>query len=271
MHTDSLIDVTTYKIISGAFLQDAKTEQAGDETMKLQGKVALITGAGSGIGRAITTLFVREGARVIATDFFPARLETLANDIRDAGYGTLTTIAGDVCHRADAEHVIEAILRTYGAIDIVVNNAGVTDEYVPVTELRRGAMDVHFDGPMYMCRKAIGPMLAQGKGVIVNIAAASGLFGGRAGVSYTVSQHGVIGLTRSIASHYAAKGIRCNAICPSEVAQQDMAGYKPLKTPTAIRNAHPEDVARVALYLASDASQSVNGEMLVAYPGASAN
>ena len=270
-----MMDVTTHKVISGAFLRDETTEQAGDNTMKLQGKVALITGAGSGIGRAITTLFIEEGAQVIATDYFPNRLETLANDIRDAGYDTLTTIAGDISHRADAEHVIEATIRTYGAIDIVVNNAGVTDEYVPVADLnaaiRRRATDVHFDGPMYMCRKAIGPMLAQGKGVIVNIAAASGLFGGRTGVSYTVSQHGVIGLTRSIASHYATKGIRCNAICPSEVAQQDIAGYEPLKTPTAIRNAHPEDVARVALYLASDDSVDVNGEMLVAFASTSAN
>lgn len=236
--------------------------------MKLQGKVALITGAGSGIGRAIARLFVEEGAKVIATDLFPVSLETLAKEVHESGYDTLTVVAGDISHRADAEHVIEVALRTYGTIDIVVNNAGIVDEFVPVAdlndELRRKVMDVNFDGPMYICRKVIGPMLAQGKGVIVNVAAATGLFGARAGVSYTVSRHGVIGLTRSIASYYAAKGIRCNAICPNGIAQPDIAGDEPYNRPAAVRAAPAGDVARIALYLASDDSSAVNGELLVA-------
>jgi len=232
--------------------------------MKLQGKVALITGAGSGVGRAITKLFVKEGAQVIAMDLFRVSLETLAREIKDAGCDTLTTVVGDVSHRADAEHVIEVALGAYGAIDIVVNNAGIVDEYVPVSglndEMRRKMIDANPDGPMYICRKAIGPMLAQGKGIIVNVASASGLFGGRAGVSYTVSTHGVIALTRSIASHYAAKGIRCNAICPTSVA-----------TNTAGIAAQPEDVARMALHLATDDAATVNGEMLMAEASWAAN
>ena len=217
--------------------------------MKLQGKVALITGAGSGIGRAIAKLFVEEGASVVATDHFPASLAALAKEVKDAGYNSLTTVAGDVSNRAHAGHMVNTALCVYGKLDIVVNSAGIVDEPVSIgdlnDELWRTAMEDHPDGPMYICRKAIGPMLVQGKGVIVNVASDGGRYGGRAGVSYTVSEHGVIGLTRSIALHYAAKGIRCNAICPSSVKQ-------------------PEEMARIALYLASDDSSDVNGEMVVA-------
>lgn len=238
-----------HKIISGAFLPQVKSGYTGNAAMRLQGKVALITGAGSGIGRAIAKLFVEQGSQVVAADHFTASLAALAKEVNDAGYGTLTTVAGDVSNRADAGHMVDMALCTYGKLDIVVNSAGIVDQPVnigdPNDELWRTAMEGHPDGPMYICRKAIGPMLVQGKGVIVNVAADGGRCGGRAGVSYTASEHGVIGLTRSIASHYAAKGIRCNAISPCSARQ-------------------PEEMARIALFLASDDSSDVNGEMVVA-------
>jgi NAD(P)-dependent dehydrogenase (short-subunit alcohol dehydrogenase family) len=247
--------------------------------MKLDGKVALVTGAGSGIGRAIVTLFLEEGAQVVGADLYPTGLETLAEETRQAGHTALTTVTGDVSSRADAENMVNTAVSTYGTIDIVVNNAGIMDEFVPVgavdDALWQQVLGVNLNGPMYICRKALETMLPREKGVIVNVASVGGLFGGRAGVSYTVSKHGVIGLTRSIAYQYATKGIRCNAIAPGGVAtnisvrQPDMLGYERLQTTLGmnVRTGQADELARVALFLASDDSSFVNGEILVADGG----
>ena len=247
--------------------------------MKLQGKVALVTGAGSGIGRAIAKLFVEEGAQVVGADLYPTGLESLVKEIGEAKQSSLTIITGDVSKRVDAEKMVDTAVNIYGTLDIVVNNAGIMDEFMPVGDLEdsmwRQVMGVNLDGQMFICRHALKTMQAKGKGAIVNIASVGGLFGGRAGVSYTVSKHGVVGLTRSIAYHYAMQGIRCNAICPGgvetniSVRQPSPLGYERLKTTltSAVRSAKPEELARVALFLASDDSSFVNGEVLVADGG----
>lgn len=246
--------------------------------MKLQGKVALVTGAGSGIGREITKLFAAEGAQVVAADVVTTGLDTLTQEI-SAGDTRLKTVVGDVSVRADAEQIVDTALDAYGTLDIVVNNAGIMDDFMPVADLDdslwRKVMGVNLDGPMFICRKALQTMLANEKGVIVNVASIGGLFGGRAGVSYTASKHAVIGLTRSIAYQYAKKGIRCNAVCPGGVATNisvrnpSPLGYERLQTtlPAAIRTAQPEELARVVLFLASDDASFVNGEVLVADGG----
>ncbi|MCA0453988.1 MAG: glucose 1-dehydrogenase [Chloroflexi bacterium] len=246
--------------------------------MKLQGKVALVTGAGSGIGREITKIFAAEGAQVVAADVVTTGLDTLTQEI-SAGDTRLKTVVGDVSVRADAEQIVDTALDAYGTLDIVVNNAGIMDDFMPVADLDdslwRKVMGVNLDGPMFICRKALQTMLANEKGVIVNVASIGGLFGGRAGVSYTASKHAVIGLTRSIAYQYAKKGIRCNAICPGGVATNisvhnpSPLGYERLQTtlPAAIRTAQPEELARVVLFLASDDASFVNGEILVADGG----
>src|SRR5690606_27635906 len=123
--------------------------------------------------------------------------------------------------------------------------------------LRHSDTDLHQDRPMCVCRKAIGPTLAQGGGVIVNVAASADVSGSRAGASYAAPRHGVLRLTRSIATPDAAQALGGDAICPRDVM---------LNTPTAIHGAHPDSVARVALYLASDDSVSINGEMVMAEP-----
>lgn len=244
--------------------------------MKLEGKVALVTGAGSGIGREIVRLFAAEGARIVAADIVASGLDSLAQEL---GTASLKTVTGDVSVRADAERTVETALDAFGTLDIVINNAGIMDDFVPVADLDdslwRKVMGVNVDGPMFICRKALQTMLPQERGVIVNVASVGGLFGGRAGVSYTTSKHAVIGLTRSIAYQYAKKGIRCNVVCPGGVATNisiqnpNPLGYERLETtlPMAIRTAEADELARVVLFLASDDSSFVNGEVLVADGG----
>lgn len=245
--------------------------------MKLNGKVALVTGAGSGIGRAVAKLFVEKGAQVVASDLFPAGLESLAEEVKAAGFSTLTITTGDVSDRAAAEAMVETAVKTYGTIDIVVNNAGIMDEFLPVgevsDELWHKVYAINIDGPMFICRKAVQVMVEKGTGAIVNVASVGGLFGGRSGVAYTSSKHAVIGLTKSIAYHYAKKGIRCNAICPGGVAtnigntirQPSPLGMERLQTTLAmaIRSAEPIELAKAALFLASDDASFVNGEIMV--------
>ena len=243
--------------------------------MKLQGKVAVVTGAGSGIGRAVVTVFAQAGAQVVAADIVPGGLDTLAAEIEALGLPAIVKITGDISKRADAEAMVDAALTAFGTVDIIVNNAGIMDDFVPLGDLDDAlwerVLGVNLNGPMYLTRKALATMLAKGAGSIVNIASVGGLFGGRSGVSYTTSKHAVIGLTRSVAFHYAKKGIRCNAICPGgvktniAVRNPNPLGMERLQTtlPAATRAAEPDELAKAVLFLASDDASFVNGEIMV--------
>ena len=250
--------------------------------MRLQGKVAVITGAGSGMGRAMAILFAKEGASVVAGDWNAKRLDEVVSQIKAEG-GTIVGAQGNIADKASAEALVDLALSTYGRLDILVNNAGVMDYMQGVGELSddvwHRVLSINLEGPMYTMRRAIPHMLQQGGGSIINISSTAGISGAAAGAAYTVSKHGVVGLTRNTAWMYATKGIRCNAICPggtktniAETMPQDkldMAGAARAGAYAALIPAmlEPEDIAMLALFLASDESRHINGTIIPADAG----
>jgi NAD(P)-dependent dehydrogenase (short-subunit alcohol dehydrogenase family) len=246
---------------------------------KLEGKVTVVTGGGSGIGRSMASLFSREGAKVTVVDVVDDRVKGVTQEIRDAG-GEALGLTLDISIRENAEKVVDETIGVFGRIDVLCNNAGIMDGlYTAVEttdELFERVMRVNLYSPFWTTRRAIPHMLKQGRGVILNTASIAGLFGGKAGTAYTVSKHALIGLTRSIAAQYGTRGIRCNAIAPGGVKTNIMSGSRMsqegvevLKRASATTPppADPEQIAKVALFLVSDDSSYINGEVLVVDSG----
>jgi NAD(P)-dependent dehydrogenase (short-subunit alcohol dehydrogenase family) len=250
--------------------------------MRLQDKVAVITGAASGMGLAMATRFAQEGAKIVAGDWNEERLAEAVASIESGG-GTITAAPGDIADQATAEALVDLAIDTYGRIDILCNNAGVMDYMQGVGELSddiwRRVLGINLDGPMFTSRRAVPRMIAQGGGSIINTASTAGISGGAAGAAYTVSKHALVGLTRNTAWMYAQQGIRCNAICPGgtrtnigETMPQDRldptgaarAGAFAQLIPAILE---PSDIANLALFLASDESRHINGAIIPADAG----
>jgi NAD(P)-dependent dehydrogenase (short-subunit alcohol dehydrogenase family) len=245
----------------------------------LANKVAVVTGAGSGMGKAMAILFAKEGAKVVVSDVKAERVNAVVKEIHQAG-GEASAALTDVSKQSDVKEMIDTAVTAYGGIDILVNNAGVMDDFTPVAdvsdELWRRVMAVNVDGVMFACRLTIPIMLQKGSGVIINVSSIGGLYGARAGAAYTASKHAVMGLTKNIGYMYGTKGIRCNAIAPGGVqtaimenAHPNPFGYERMSAGAAnnLRVAQPEEIAELALFLASDKSSFINGAVVVADGG----
>lgn len=250
--------------------------------MRLQNKVAVITGAGSGMGRAMAILFAQQGAKVVAGELNQNTLDDVVATIRAAG-GEVVGVQGNVAIQAQAEAAVDAAISNFGRIDILVNNAGIMDSFQGVGEtgndLWERVMGVNVNGPMYASRRAIPHMVEQGSGSIINVASVAGVSGAAAGAAYVTSKHAVVGLTKNTAWIYGPKGIRCNAIAPGGVTTNISASMDPSKIDpygmeraTVFHKTMPAslesiDIANLALFLASDEARYINGTIIPADAG----
>lgn len=244
--------------------------------MKLQGKSVVVTGASSGMGKAIVELFAQEGANIVAVARRLEKLEELSKSL-EGRPGQVVPFAGDVSKEADIAAAIDKAVSAFGRLDVLVNNAGVMDDMSPIGDATNEKMEqvfaVNVFGPMYAMRKAVQVFLAQGDGGnIVNVASLGGMRT-CAGAVYCASKAAVISLTKNTAFMYIPNKIRCNGIAPGGVATNisssmgtpNMNGYGRVKTvmATAPEMGTPEQIASAALFLASDDSSYVNGDILL--------
>jgi NAD(P)-dependent dehydrogenase (short-subunit alcohol dehydrogenase family) len=248
-----------------------------DAYLALTGKAALVTGAASGIGRAIAELFARQGAAVAIVDLNAPDGQALADAIAETGARALF-VKADVTRTEEARHAVQAAISKFGRLDILVNNAG-TIRRATVVETSEEEWDqvmaVNVRSAFLFAKHALPMMTALGGGVVINVASGWGLVGGRRAAAYCASKGAIVQLTRAMALDHAADRIRVNCICPGDTDTPMLrheaaelgepladfladAARRPLG-----RIGKPEDVAQAALYLASDASSFITGTTLV--------
>ena len=244
---------------------------------RLDNKVAIITGSGSGIGKEIAFTYAREGAKVVIADFSEEAMNQTVEELKEAGYETYG-VKVNVAVNEDIERLIDDVIREYGQIDILVNNAGVGDNMQAAANVEDATwnrvIDINLNGVMYGMRKVIPHFQERGVGTIINMASISGLTGGRGGLAYTAVKHAVVGMTKNVASQYGPENIRCNAIAPGHVetgfgAAMDNVDKFGMEIATRGVNLMAkagtvEEVANIALFLASDESSLINGVALAA-------
>ena len=240
-----------------------------------EGKVALVTGAGGGIGRATALAFAREGARVVASDVEGAGGDETARLVADAG-GTAVHVACDVTRRGEVETLVGAAVDAFGRLDCAHNNAGIEGTYGRTADCDEENFDrtcaVNLKG-VYLCLKSeIAHMLGAGGGAIVNTASVAGVEGAKNLPAYVASKHGVMGLTRTAALEYATRGIRVNAVCPGPIRTRMLEAImeeNPRMEPAMIaavpmrRLGKPEEIAEAVVWLCSDRASYVTGQGLL--------
>jgi len=252
-------------------------------TGRLEGKVALITGAGSGMGRAAAELFASEGARVVVTDVVDDAGNATVAAVRAAG-GDATYVRADVSTWADCQAMVKCATDTYGGLHVLYNNAGIfpADDGgvldTPESTWEK-VMEINLKGVWLGCRAGIPAMIASGGGSIVNVASFVALMGAAtAQIAYTASKGGVLSMTREIAVEYARRGIRANSLCPGPIQTPLLEELLSDPERRARRMVHipmgrlglAEELAKAALFLASDDASYMTGSQLVVDGGITA-
>ncbi|MEB0001501.1 MULTISPECIES: SDR family NAD(P)-dependent oxidoreductase [Cryobacterium] len=251
-----------------------QADQAGFQQARFTGRTVIVTGAGSGIGRATALRLLSEGARVIAADISAERLAALE---QSSGSGELVGVAGDVSLQADVDALVLAAGPT---VDGLVNNAGIMDSFLPTAEITDEVWErvfrVNVTSQMRLMRAVLPGMVSAGFGRIVNIASEAGIRAGASGTTYSASKHAVIGLTKSTALFYGPKGVRCNAVAPGAVKTNIEAPFLsawaaerlgPIMQTTIPAPAEPEELAASICWLLSEDSPNVNGAVLMSDGG----
>jgi NAD(P)-dependent dehydrogenase (short-subunit alcohol dehydrogenase family) len=236
---------------------------------RFAGTTIIVTGAGSGIGRATATRIANEGGRVIATDVVAERLDALRSELD--GFD-VETVVGDVA----ATETIDALIAAAGErIDGLANVAGIMDAFLPPSEVDDATWDrvfsVNVTGPMRLTRAVLPHMIAAGRGAVVNVASEAALRASAAGAAYTASKHAIAGFTKSVAFFHGPQGIRANAVAPGAVATNIEAPMRseyaasrvgPIMQVAIPPVAQPEQLAAAITWLLSDDSANVNGAVL---------
>ena len=249
---------------------------------RLDGKVAIITGSNSGVGAATAKLFAKEGAKVVISARRLPQLEEVAEEIKAAG-GEVLIVQTDVSKKEDVENLVAKTVEAYGKIDVLVNNAGVLEAGLkPIDcyedEDLEWVFGINTKGTLYCTRAVVQEMMKNNSGSIINLDSVAGQFG-TGGAAYVTSKAAVVGLTKHTAMRFAGTGIRCNSVNPSSIAtpmaktdpatlNQDMFGQMRKHMNLSVPICMPEDVANILLFLASDESRAITGQIIVSDFGA---
>ncbi|HZK09576.1 MAG TPA: SDR family NAD(P)-dependent oxidoreductase [Clostridia bacterium] len=248
--------------------------------MRLENKIVVLTGASSGIGYSVAKQFAREGATVIAMARRANKLEELKESTLDLA-GKVIPMQGDVVSQEDVDRVVKSTLEEFGRIDVLINNAGIIDNYQSAgsveDETWQKVIDVNVTGIMRMTRAVIPSMVENKSGVILNTTSVGGFNGMRGGLAYVATKHAVVGMSKNIGYTYQQDGIRCVAIAPGtydteigthatapdmKTLNHLMAGFKLFP-----HSGNPDDLAHLYVFLASDEAKFINGTLVVSDGG----
>lgn len=233
--------------------------------MRLQDKVAIITGAASGMGQGEAIRFAKEGAKVVVADLNLEGAQAVAQKIKDMG-GQAIAVQVNVMKTEDILNCVKVTEETFGQIDILVNNAGVFDKYAKSLDTTLDQwnflVNINLTSLFEFCNAVLPSMIERKSGAIVNIASVAGLVAGKGGAAYTATKHGAIGYTKHLSSEYARYGIKINAICPGTIetplVKDVLAGLSKEAVPTRTFG-QVEEVADLAVFLASDEAKFMSG------------